>query len=142
MTAIYCDVCHKIIVAPKASGGTGYGQDENGKRSCYECCADQDRKWMQEKGQTTLYLTYKTAPRIPHEGHEGPDVRRGVITNWPGTLAFPVYYLKEGRHNIAGRRYDAWFSGPDGHIWHGVQYGDNTELIHCKRTKEKMGVTR
>jgi hypothetical protein len=42
-----------------------------------------------------------------------------------------------GRHNIAGVRYDVWFRGPDGHVWWGVQYGDMTQICHCKRTKEE-----
>lgn len=34
-----------------------------------------------------------------------------------------------------GVRYDTWFTGPDGKQWHAVQYGDNTQIAHCRRTK-------
>ena len=29
--------------------------------------------------------------------------------------------------------YDVWFIGPDGKEWHGVQYGDLTQVCHCRR---------
>ena len=101
----------------------GYGTDKDGNRYCYECCAAQDRASMIETGKATLYLS------APKEGN------KFKITNWPGSLSFAVGHVRTGRHNWAGRRYDAWFTGPDGKNWHGVQYGDNTQIIHCRRIK-------
>lgn len=101
----------------------GYGKDENGNRYCYECCAEQDRRHMIEAGVITLYLTTTTAP--------------AEAINWPGSLRFLVRHVRHGCHNIARTRYDVWFDGPDGHLWHGVQYGDYTQILHCKRTKER-----
>ena len=72
---------------------------------------------MRNHGKIALYLT-----------DEG-------VTNWPASLVFPVRYRRIGRHNWAGKRYDVWFTGPDGKPWHGTQYGDNTQIIHCKRVK-------
>ncbi len=93
---------------------TGYGVAENGDRHCYACCAERDRASMRETGRATLYLTEKG------------------ITNWPASLCLPVEHRKTGRHNIARKRYDVWFSF-EGQHWHGVQYGDNTQIVHCKR---------
>lgn len=59
-----------------------------------------------------------------------------TASNWPHTLVFRAHG-QVGRHNIAGKRYDVWFNGPDGYEWHGVTYGDWTQLCHCKRTKRK-----
>src|SRR3990167_8673081 len=98
---------------------TGYGTDKDGKKHCYACCADNDRKAMIADGRATLYLIGK-----PGE-HE--------ITNWPGSLRFNPFRVRKGRHNMARTRYDAWFTGPDGKKWHGVQYGENTQIAHCKR---------
>ena len=98
---------------------TGYGTDSTGKTFCYECAAKMEREYMIKHGETTLYLT-----------------EDGRITDWPGHLVFKCGNIRKGHHNIAGVRYDTWFVGPDKHIWHGVQYGDNTQLCHCKRTKE------
>jgi hypothetical protein len=75
---------------------------------------------MKDEGRITLYLTDD-----------------GRVTNWPNSLSFKGHVSK-GRHNIAGTRYDVWFTGPDGHRWHGTQYGDNTQICHCKRTKERV----
>lgn len=103
--------------SPHSDLTTGYGTDRDGKTHCYACCAETDRKAMIETGRATLYLTGKE------------------LTNWPGSLRFPAGYVRKGRHNIARVRYDAWFTGPDGKPWHAVQYGDSTQIAHCKRVK-------
>jgi len=51
---------------------------------------------------------------------------------------FKVLRVTTGRHNFGLTRYDVWFDGKDGHIWHGVQYGDNAQILHCKRTKQTL----
>ena len=119
--------------SPHSECTTGYGQDKNGKTFCYACCAENDRKAMIETGKAVLYLS-KT--RDAKDFGDGIDRSEWSITNWPGSLFFPVCEPRKSRHNIARWRYDAWFKGPDGFVWHGVQYGDNTQLCHCKRTKE------
>jgi hypothetical protein len=91
---------------------------------CYACCAIEDIQFMDENGKATLYLT--------------DNMSR--VSNWLGSLNFLVYHVKKSRHNIARFRYDVWFYGPDGFIWHGVQYGDNTQICHCRRTKKKSRI--
>lgn len=110
--------------------GTGYGSMSDGSKVCYECCADIDRQTMSASGRYTLYLS-KTIPS-PHPG----TPNRAEITNWPGTLRFYGLY-SVGRHNIAGKRYDVDFVGPDGYTWHGVTYGDDTQICHVRRTRRK-----
>lgn len=125
----YCARCkeHK----PTTPGPTtGYGEDDKGRKFCFACCGVQDREVMVKDGRATLYLTSR-----------GVDCDRFTfytVTNWPGTLEFDAGFGRHGRHNIAGTRTDVWFNGPDGHVWHGVTYGDNTQLCHCKRTKRKV----
>jgi hypothetical protein len=120
-----CSVCAKEYPAPPAdSCTTGYGLDKHDNKVCYSCCANNDRAEMSATGKATLYLV-------------GSNSTRGVVTNWPGSLRFSCS-IKRGRHNIARNRYDAWFAGPDGFVWHGVTIGDNTQLCHCKRTREKV----
>lgn len=107
------------------NGGAGYGicRDNPDHKICYDCCGKRDRADMIETGKATLYLL-----RDESGQHN--------VTNWPGTLRFNNVGIKTGRHNIAGKRYDVWFHGPDGKMWHGVQYGDNTQICHCRRTKQ------
>jgi len=100
---------------------TGYGTDDNGNKACFDCCGIVDKMRMVKQGRAVLYLDYAG----------------GTVSNWPGTYKVNVWSSKTGRHNIAGKRYDVWFKGPDGHYWHGVTYGDYTQICHCKRTKEK-----
>ena len=110
--------------APSAHSSftTGYGTDKHGKTFCYACCAENDKAQMVADGKTTLYMVKD-------------DTGNTRITNWPNSLSFPVGHVRKGRHNIARNRYDAWFTGPDGATWHAVQYGDNTQIAHCKRVK-------
>ena len=113
---------------------TGYGQDKDGKTFCYSCCAENDKAQMIADGKTVLYLVKN---RQAKDFGDGIDRSPWSITNWPSSLSIPINTPRISRHNIAGKRYDVWFTGPDGFVWHGVTYGDNTQLCHCKRTKEK-----
>jgi hypothetical protein len=119
---------------------TGYGVHADGSKHCYACCAEQDKKTMRDTGRTVLYLSMSGDANTAH----GTTLARPIcgsyyygqhrVTNWPGSLELPVHGIKVGRHNIAGRRYDFWFAF-EGTQWHGVQYGDYTQIAHCKRLK-------
>jgi len=119
------------VPSEHSSFTTGYGIDADGKKHCYQCCAENDRKTMRDTGKICLYLcpndSLKSQPQWNGSGSH-------KVTNWPGSLEFPTHYIKTGRHNIAGVRYDFWFQF-EGEQWHGVQYGDNTQIAHCQRTK-------
>jgi len=102
---------------------------------CYDCCAEQDRAEMRRLGIRQLYIE---TTEVNTNGHHTGLVNKYEVTNWPGSLRYPVLRFTIGDHNMAGRngRLDVWFNGPDGHVWHGVNIGDN-QLTRCKRTKEK-----
>ena len=89
---------------------------------CPPCCGDIEKEFMIENGRTTLYL-------VSDEGD-------WVVQDFLGVTKFKTAPPRVGRHNLAHNRYDVWFNGPDGFLWHAVRYGDNTEICHCKRTKE------
>jgi hypothetical protein len=124
MEKTMCDCGHPP--SKHESFTTGYGTDSHGKTACHACCAENDKRSMIETGKATLYLTIEAE----YVGHA-----KAKVTNWPGSLVFPIGYVRRGRHNIAGTRYDVWFTGPDSKQWHGVQYGDNTQICHCRRVK-------
>lgn len=117
-----CSVCGET--KSHTGIGTGYGVNQGGAKVCYECCAKSDRADMVKTGRATMYLT-----TLSGDG-------AAKVTNWPGSLEFHGRY-SVGRHNIARRRYDVSFIGPDGFWWSGTQFGDNTQICHCKRTKRK-----
>lgn len=124
MTQTILDCGH--APSPHSDFTTGYGQDAQGRTHCYACCAENDKASMIETGRATLYLT-----------REQPDAAAApawYVTNWPGSLRMHAF-VRKGRHNMAGKRYDVWFTGPDGKDWHGVTYGDNTQICHCRRLK-------
>jgi len=120
-----CARCNKTIVTPDGSVGTGYGTNKDNKKICYSCCAELDKAEMRKSGRIALYLT------------TNENTGCYVVTNWPGTLSFHVDLRTTGRHNIAGKRYDVWFTF-ESQQWHGVTYGDNTEICHCKRSKVSL----
>ncbi len=113
-----CDCGNEYPV--QNSGATGYVRLSNGQKICYTCCAVRDQRRMIRTGKAKLYL-------VKSEG-------RWEVTNWPGSYRV-LAHVTTGSHNIAGRRYNAWFKGPDGRRWYGVTYGDMTQLCHCRRTK-------
>lgn len=121
----YCAKCKRTKPTSK-DGGTGYARTDRGELVCYACCAEGDREWMKQHGKTVLYLTQSAT-------EDGGTWR---ISNWPGTLKFDVWGLRTSWHNIGRMRYDCWFHGPDGFVWHAVNIGDN-QIARCKRTKEK-----
>lgn len=124
MTSFRCTVCKRTLPV-RTEGGTGYGLHGKAKKKvCYDCCAELDKKRMQKTGTAFLYLTKDATGSW-------------VITNWPGTLRFTPYLVRKGGHNwYRVERFDAWFIGPDGAVWHGVNLGDN-EVLRCKRTKSR-----
>jgi hypothetical protein len=114
----------KIHVNPNGCGGTGYAtyqMDGVEKKVCYACCAKRELEYMRDTGRAVLYLT---------DGPEG-----SVVTDWPGVLRFRVQHKRVGSHNVAGRRVDVWFVDSDGREWHGVNYGHNSQLCHCRRLR-------
>ena len=136
-TTFWCNYGNHMVTYTREGdcGGTGYAHPSHNstEKICYECCAVQDRELMTHNGRYTLYLT--CPPGGKYRGMVYGEVK---VTNWPGTLVFRSGAVRVGLHNIAGKRYDVWFDGPDGYVWHGVTYGDNTQICHVKRTREKI----
>jgi len=113
-----CTVCKQSVQTPDNGFTTGYGLDRRNRKVCYPCCGERDKADMRRTGRATLYLTKKD--------------KEHVLTNWPGTLNIEPYHVRIGHHNIARVRYDVWFTF-ESQEWHGVTYGDNTQLCHCRR---------
>lgn len=119
-TEFTCSVCKETKIHEEEHT-TGYGLDKDNNKICFACCGIKDAEEMDKTGKATLYLT------------KGSD-SIWYVSNWPGTLKIRVQYQRKGHHNIAGNRYDVWFTFNDS-TWHGVQYGEMTQICHCRRTK-------
>ena len=120
-----CVDCHKILPVNK-EGGTGYAHriktNEHGPagKVCYDCCGKCDKHDLEIKNRAILYLVKRN---------------KWVVTNWPGTLEFEVHSIRKGSHNIARTRTDVWFRDHTGCKWWGVQYGNYTQIVHCRKLK-------
>jgi hypothetical protein len=125
MNKFTCDICGQQKTNTD-SITPGYGVDKAGKKVCFACCAEIDKQQMRDTGRAVLYFTIVN----------NRSSNYGKVTNWPGTLVFDHCVFERGRHNFARTRYDVWFSF-DGYWWHGVNYGEFTQLCYCKRTKER-----
>lgn len=102
---------------------TGTAHMNDGNVICWDCAGMRDLGRMLLDGNSRslpLYLSRKDGV--------------WTVANWPGTLTFMPYAIRKGQHNIARVREDVWFNGPDGYVWHGVLYGEWTQIVHCKRT--------
>ena len=104
----------KCSVCGKEYEKMGCGIRPNGDRVCFPCCGDLDRKALMDlKNGEKMYLYLSNEK----------------VTNWPGSLVINPTRIKKGRHNIAGTRHDVWFE-LNGKHFHGVQYGDFSEICH------------
>ena len=86
-----CYECKQFIRYVQKGGFacTGYATVMDGdeeKKICYKCCGKRDEKTMKETGAMDLYLVTKG--------------KRLVVSNWPGTLEFPVRGIRNGKHFI------------------------------------------
>lgn len=163
-----CFICHKSNQDSKGYGYRMENPDmsfdsEKAIRVCYGCCAKEDFANMLETGRFTGYLIMEVenvdsmpSERMAKEGWHGylkplrysrsykslyaKNIR---VANWPDSLSFKVYHMRIGKHNMANCRYDVWFEilNPNTkHLerWHGVTYGDQTQICHCKRTNRSV----
>lgn len=105
---------------------SGHAINDDGKRICYDCCAEIEKQSMIDTGRATLYLVNVNSTGAGHY----------EVTNWPGNMRFKVSHHRIGKHNIAGKRIDVYFTGPDRNMWWGVSYGSMTQIVHCKRIKK------
>lgn len=99
--------------------GTGYGTDNEGNKTCYECIGKSELEQMKQAKAGDKFTQY-----LVHRKESG----KWFVTNWPNTMSFEVAPTK-GRHNMAGCRYDVWFSVGQNRF-HGVTYGDMTQICH------------
>lgn len=101
-------------------GATGYARTaDRDEFMCYPCAAAAIAADLVRDGRGMLYLANRGGALS--------------LSDWAGERVYKVHRHTQGRHNIARVRYDVWFTGPDGKNWHGVQYGDNTQICHVRR---------
>jgi len=130
MKSVICQKCGTVC-KPKGIG-TGYGVMD-GKTYCYDCCGIIERDLLIKEGKGILYLSWEQECELFNKpGWYYP--KNAKISNWPGTFSLPIRAIKVGSHNFARRRYDVWFKFNDME-WHGVSYGDNTQLCHVRRLR-------
>lgn len=115
----HCETCGAECIPQGCT--TGYGTDKEGRKHCFKCCATLDRAEMQQTGRFTGYLTF--------------DGDAWSVSNWPGSLRYVCTGARKSAHNIGRIRIDAWFVGPDGHVWHAVNIGDS-QIARCRRTRK------
>jgi len=120
-----CFRCGKEIVSVAGSGATGYGVDRENNKICYQCCGEIDGEELASLKPGEKMILYLSSC-----GEEG----MWYICNWPGSFKIRVFPDK-GKHNLAGCRYDVRFKYKE-HEYHGIKYGDNTDICHVRRLKK------
>lgn len=118
---IICDCGHQE--SPCSIMTRGYCTFE-GRTYCYPCSVEQTKAIMRETGKFTLYLIWDQRHKWAH------------LSDWSGLFTLPIKSIKMGMNNTAKVRYDVWFMF-EGEKWHGVTYGDMTQICHIKRLSRK-----
>lgn len=124
MEKVYCSKCGKEC---KLGGiAAGYGViPETDEKVCYSCCGKLDKQQLLKAKPGDKFWFYLAG-----------NMQTGYyVSNWPGSFKIRVYPRK-GHHNIAGVRYDFWFTFGN-NAFHGVQYGDNTQVAYIRCLKNK-----
>jgi hypothetical protein len=106
---------------------TGYGVDDKGKKSCYDCCLKWEKEQMRKYGNVMAYHSrMKTGGPGTYEPH--------AVTLWPGNvISDQVHILSHLTDNFGGERTYLRFVF-EGEIWSGFSMGEGTYL-RAKRTK-------
>jgi hypothetical protein len=126
--AFTADCGHEIAaLAPGYTGGTGYAVTRDGRKICYQCAVENERKSMIETGRTVLYLVSRS-----------PSPSKWHITDWASQLDFPAFNITRSEGYGFGRRYPivtGRFRGPDGKLWVFRNACDN-QIARCRRLKD------
>jgi len=128
-----CVRCNKTISIIPGNIGTGYAYNEQREKVCYTCCAEIEKEFMRKHGRIQLFMNINDHPK---KAWGYPYGIAGRVTNWAESLSFPVLQINISRHNFARVRYDGHFVF-EGYYWHVFKCGDNTDICHCKKTKER-----
>jgi len=119
--------------------GVGVHQQDK-RRVCYDCVAVRDKWVMDIEGRITLYLDGLLSIKIQGDRIIKRKTKSGVkitVSNWCGSLEYPVDILRVGNGGIAKVRRDVYFQDHNGDYWWGVNYGNNSPLVYCRRLKGK-----
>ena len=63
---------------------------------------------------------------------------RGRIATFYGKIGWAVFYVAVGYHNIARYQYRLNWRMPDGMVWCGTVYGDNTQLVRSAKQMKRQ----
>lgn len=124
MKKIYCTKCGKECTPEGISAGYGV-IPETGEKVCFVCCGELNKQQLLNAKPGDKFCMYLT----------GNSTFGYYVSNWPGSFKVRVFPRKGG-HNLAGVRYDFWFFYGN-HRFHGVRYGDNTEIAYIRFLKNK-----
>lgn len=119
MSNFKCHICHELKAMVQNSYQL-YAELPGGHRICPDCLGRMDATNMILKGSAALYLTIV-------------DDSKAYVSNFFGTIVFPVTKISKGKHNIAKTQTNIRFIGPDNVEWYGTNYGDETQVVHCAR---------
>lgn len=125
MTHVF--TCHQCGQEKKheSESTTGYALDKQSNKICFECCGINDAHELKALPVGRLLHFYM-------------NTRTKLITNWSGTFQLAVTTIKVSKAKVPNgltiNRYDTWFVY-EGNKYHGVQYGDNTMIVHIIRRK-------
>ena len=127
----FCDE-EKAWVSCAMSEGYARKSSNFSHKICYKCCAKLDMAEMDRERKITLYLSYKVEKPPQQRSIFTSDLKDAHVSNWPGTLKYPCTVSKS-RTPKGKSKYEATFKDHRGFLWHGVLYGEDSQLIKCKR---------
>lgn len=126
-------------------GATGYAylhaSEGDLRKVCYVCAGNIDKEHMDKHGYITLHLDGLMSLRnhmlAREHKHKTPTGVKINVSNWCGSLSYPVDLVRVGNGGMMRVRRDIWFTDHNGDQWYGLQLGNASPLVYCRRIKGK-----
>jgi hypothetical protein len=130
------NTCHDCSVKLEPTGiSTGYAEDREGRRYCYDCAAKHELEQMESTGRGFVYVKAETIKATKRGRTFDMTAHIDALTTWPGKiLSERVQITNEWRSNFGDRRI-AFRAVINGKLWSGVYYADAGDYARIKRMK-------
>jgi hypothetical protein len=117
---------------------TGYAEDREGKRYCYDCAAKHELADLESTGRGFVYVNAQTVKATKRGRTFDMTTHIDALTTWPGRiLTERVQITNEWRSNFGDRRV-AFRAVINGKLWSGIYYADAGDYARIRMLRKQQ----
>jgi hypothetical protein len=114
---------------------TGFAEDREGKRYCYDCAAKHELADLEPTGRGFVYV--KADDTITRQGKRlTKDIQ--ALTTWPGKVLTDEVYVTNQWHSNMGDRRVAFRAVINGKLWSGIYYADAGDYARIRMLRKQQ----